>query len=112
MSDDPKPSGEDNGNAAVSVADGSSVSGLNGVVPPVKPAITRTPGVCGGDACIRNTRIPVWSLVATRRLGISDDEFQNYFVTPLTLADVQAACLYYEQHREEIDNDIKENEEA
>lgn len=26
--------------------------------------IKKTPGVCGGDACIGNTRIPVWSLVS------------------------------------------------
>ncbi|WP_445242043.1 DUF433 domain-containing protein [Microcoleus sp. LEGE 07076] len=24
---------------------------------------SKTPGLCGGDACIGNTRIPVWSLV-------------------------------------------------
>ena len=34
--------------------------------------IKKTPGVCGGDACIGNTRIPVWSLVCDRRLGASD----------------------------------------
>src|SRR5712692_2863160 len=25
--------------------------------------IQKTPDICGGDACIRNTRLPVWSLV-------------------------------------------------
>ena len=34
--------------------------------------IKKTLGVCGGDACIGNTRIPVWSLVCDRHLGDSD----------------------------------------
>ncbi len=27
------------------------------------PIIQKTPNVCGGDACIRNTRIRVWLIV-------------------------------------------------
>ena len=34
--------------------------------------IERTPGVCGGDACIAGTRIPVWVLEGFRRLGWTD----------------------------------------
>lgn len=33
-----------------------------------------TPGVCGGQPCIRNTRIPVWTLVAFRQQGTDDEE--------------------------------------
>ena len=36
--------------------------------------ITKTLGVCGGDACIRGHRIPVWVLVGYRKLGASDAE--------------------------------------
>jgi hypothetical protein len=36
--------------------------------------ITKSPGICGGDACIRGTRIPVWTLVGYRRLELSDTE--------------------------------------
>ncbi len=39
--------------------------------------IAKTPGVCGGDACIAGTRIPVWVLVDYRRLGTSDSELLN-----------------------------------
>ena len=74
--------------------------------------IQKTPGVCGGDACIRDTRVPVWSLVAARRLGVSDEELLHYFVTPLSPADLHAAWAYYEQHPEEIDLEIRLNEEA
>ena len=34
--------------------------------------IKKTPGWCGGDAGVSNTRIPVWSLVGDRRLGADD----------------------------------------
>jgi uncharacterized protein (DUF433 family) len=74
--------------------------------------IQKTPGVCGGDACIRTTRIPVWSLEVARRLGASGVELRRYFVTPLTAADVDAAAAYYERNREEIDEQIRLNEEA
>ena len=41
--------------------------------------ISKKPDRCGGDACIRETRIPVWMLVGYRRLGASDaDVFRAY----------------------------------
>jgi uncharacterized protein (DUF433 family) len=77
-----------------------------------KSWIQKTPTICGGDACIRDTRIPVWSLVRARQLGASAEELRTYFVTPLAAADVQAAMDYYAEHAEEIDNEIRLNEEA
>lgn len=81
---------------------------------PTSPAswIQRRPNVCGGDACVRDTRIPVWSIVQAHRLGTSADELRTHFVTPLSAADVKAALEYYAQHAEEIENDIRLNEEA
>ncbi|MGH2416394.1 MAG: DUF433 domain-containing protein, partial [Microcystaceae cyanobacterium] len=43
--------------------------------------ITKTPGVCGGDACISETRIPVWILVNARRLGISEAQLLDDYPT-------------------------------
>jgi len=74
--------------------------------------IQKTPGKCGGRACLRNTRIPVWSIVVARRLGVADPVLLHYFVTPLTPADIQAARAYFEQHPEEIATDIQQNENA
>src|SRR5215510_12687292 len=74
--------------------------------------IQKTPEVCGGDACIRDTRVPVWSLVAARRRGVTEEELLGYFVTPLSPADVQAAWVYHEQHPEEIGLAIRQHEEA
>ena len=73
--------------------------------------IKKTPGVCGGDACIGTTRIPVWSLVSDRRLGMSDARILEAF-PDLTAADLVNAWAYAEAHSEEIESAIIENEEA
>lgn len=72
--------------------------------------IQKTPEICGGDACIRETRVPVWSVVDTLKSGCKPSELLAYFVTPLTDADVQAAIDYYSQNRQEIEAAIKENQ--
>lgn len=74
--------------------------------------IQKTPDICGGDPCIRNTRIPVWSIVSARHRGATQDQLLSYFVTPLTPGDIRAAIAYYEQHAEEIDQEIRQNQEA
>jgi uncharacterized protein (DUF433 family) len=53
----------------------------------------------------------VWGLVEWRRLGLSDAEILRH-VPDLTQGDLEVAWEYYEQHREEIDQAIRENEEA
>jgi type III restriction enzyme len=73
--------------------------------------IQKTPGVCGGDACIRNTRITVWGLVQRRQQGLSDAEVLRR-VPGLTPADLEAAWDYYERSHEEIEQAIRDNEEA
>lgn len=47
----------------------------------VFPGIEKTPGVCGGDACIAGTRIPVWSLVNSRKLGMADGQLLDAYPT-------------------------------
>jgi len=78
---------------------------------PILTTITKTPGVCGGRACIRDTRISVWGLVAYRRLGAADEEILRA-VQGLTPEDLQAALEYAAANPREIDNDIRENEEG
>jgi len=73
--------------------------------------ITKTPGVCGGDACIAHTRIPVWSLVSDRLLGMTDAEILAAF-PHLTAADLINVWAYFEAYTEEIETAIKEQEEA
>ena len=71
--------------------------------------ISKRPDVCGGDACIRDHRIPVWVLVNFRRLGGSDAGIlQSY--PGLTSADLEAAWEYAAANPDEIDQAIRENE--
>jgi uncharacterized protein (DUF433 family) len=74
-----------------------------------KSCVQKTPNVCGGRACIRNTRITVWGLVNNRRLGLADEQILKNIVG-LTPADLLAAWDYYQEHPTEIDEDIRENE--
>jgi len=78
--------------------------------PPAASWIQKTPGVIGGDACVRNTRIAVWMLVEAKRLGFSDAELQNRYIIPLTQADLDAAWAYAAAHPEEIEQAIHDND--
>ena len=74
-------------------------------------SIQKTKGVCGGAACIRQTRIPVWVLENARRQGVSEvDLLLNY--PTLTAKDLANAWDYVSLHREEIEKEIAENEAA
>jgi uncharacterized protein (DUF433 family) len=73
--------------------------------------IEKTSGVCGGSACVANTRIPVWGLVNARRIGYSEADLLNSYPT-LTAADLANAWTYAEVHSEEIETAIQENEGA
>jgi uncharacterized protein (DUF433 family) len=73
--------------------------------------ISRKPDRCGGDACIRETRIPVWVLEGYRRLGLSNAEILRAYPS-LSAADLEVAWEYVAAHTEEIDRDIRENEEG
>ncbi len=72
--------------------------------------IEKTPGVCGGDARITGTRIPIWSLVNYRRLGATDARILQDF-PHLSAADLVNAWAYADAHPEEIEAAILRNEE-
>lgn len=73
--------------------------------------IEKTPGVCGGDARIVGTRIPVWVLVNARRLGISETELLKDYPT-LSATDLANAWVYASAYAEDIEAAIQENEDA
>ena len=73
--------------------------------------ITKTPGICGGEACIANTRIPIWLLVESRRLGISEAQILDDY-PHLSAADLVNTWAYANAHPEEIEIAIKKNEIA
>jgi uncharacterized protein (DUF433 family) len=73
--------------------------------------IESIPGVCGGEPCIVRTRIPVWVLEQARRLGTSEADLLRCYPT-LRAEDLANAWTYVRSHREEIEQQIRENEEA
>src|SRR5882762_10453976 len=75
------------------------------------PGIESRPGVSGGEPCVVRTRIPVWVLEQARRLGTSEAELLRIYPT-LQADDLTNAWAYVSSHRDEIDQDIRENEAA
>ena len=75
------------------------------------PGIESAPGICGGEARIVRTRIPVWVLEQARRLRTSEADILRSYPT-LRAEDLVAAWAYARSHREEIERDIRENEGA
>jgi len=72
--------------------------------------IAKTPGICGGRACIAGHRVRVADIVVWHeRRGYSPDEIVAMF-PGLALADVHAALAYYFDHRAEIDADLQADE--
>src|SRR5215831_598694 len=68
--------------------------------------IARTPGVCGGKACIAGHRVRVLDIVVRHEhQGMTPDEIVSHIPT-ITLADVHAALAYYFDHIEEIQQEI------
>ena len=72
--------------------------------------INKTPDILGGDARVGNTRIAVWMLVRARQFGLTDEQIRTRYLPPLEPGDLAAAWQYYEAHRDEIDEAIRENE--
>ena len=75
------------------------------------PGIESAPDVCGGEARIVRTRIPVWVLEQGRRLGASEADLLRAYPT-LHAEDLTHAWAYVRAHGEEIARQIEENEEA
>ena len=73
------------------------------------PGIEATPGICGGEARIVRTRIPVWLLVQARRLGMSEADLLRGYPT-LGAEDLANAWAYQRAHPAEIDEQIRANE--
>jgi len=75
------------------------------------PGIESTPGVCGGVPCIVRTRIPVWVLEQYRQQGANEAELLRAYPTIRT-EDLVNAWAYVHAHRDEIEQQIQENEAA
>lgn len=73
--------------------------------------ITKTPGVCGGRACIAGHRVRVMDIVAWHEMrSMTPDQIVDLF-SGITLADVHAALAYYFDHRQEIEDDFRNDDQ-
>lgn len=73
--------------------------------------VRSTPNVMGGDACLRSTRIPVWSLVAYKQGGFTDARLLANF-PGLSAADLVAAWDYYAANTDQVEAQRRRHEEA
>jgi uncharacterized protein (DUF433 family) len=73
--------------------------------------IEATPGICGGEPRIAGTRFPIWTLEQSRRLGVSEADLLHAY-PGLRAAGLVNAWSYVAAHRDEIERQIRENEEA
>jgi uncharacterized protein (DUF433 family) len=73
--------------------------------------IEKTPGVCGGSACIAGTRITVWGLVEARSIGYSEADLLTSYPS-LSATDIANAWVYAEAFSDEIETEIRENDEV
>ena len=91
--------------------DQAPTAGSNLERPGLGGRILTTPETCGGKPRIAGHRITVKHVVIDhQRLGMSADEIVSAYPS-LTLGDVHAALAYYFDHRDEIDADIRADDE-
>lgn len=82
---------------------------MSALSPHIALKIKKTPGVCGGRACVGNTRIPVWTLIEFLKQGATDGDMIRAYPV-LTIDHLNLVREYYEANRAEIDRDIREQE--
>ncbi|MGD1866243.1 MAG: DUF433 domain-containing protein [Phormidesmis sp.] len=73
--------------------------------------IEQTPNVCGGDARIVNTRIPIWVLVDAKNCGYSDADLLASYPR-LSAVDLANAWTYADAFSDDIESAIARNEAA
>ena len=73
--------------------------------------ISKTPAVCGGRACIAGHRIRVVDIVVWHEMrGMAPDQIVDMF-PGTTLADIHAALAYYFDHRDEIEDEFRKEDQ-
>jgi uncharacterized protein (DUF433 family) len=70
------------------------------------PYVVHVPGVCGGAAVVRGTRVPIWVLASYVQQGYATAEDLAVLFPHLTLAQIHDALSYWYDHQEEIAADL------
>lgn len=78
----------------------------------VYPHITKSPGVCGGRACVAGTRVRVMDIVAMHEEGMTPERIVEELTSLSGVEDVYAALLYKRDHQDEIAADFSEAKRA
>jgi uncharacterized protein (DUF433 family) len=73
--------------------------------------IVKTTGCCGGSARLKERRVPVWLLASWALDGVSVFEILE-FLPDLSAEEVEAALHYARLNSEEIDHEIRLNDEV
>lgn len=72
--------------------------------------IKKTPGVMGGEACIRDTRIAVWQIAELCEAGVElMDVLSPEYFPFLTFDDLLAVNQYWYENQKEIADAIQAN---
>lgn len=71
--------------------------------------ICKTQGVAGGYACVRNTRIAVWTLISLKNQGATDVDLLEDF-PGLTRFDLITVESYYQRNKLEVDAVIADHQ--
>jgi len=67
--------------------------------------------IAGPQAVIKGTRVPVSVIVGYLRMGETPETLTERILPHLTLAQVYDALSYYHDHRDEIEQEMRENTE-
>ena len=70
--------------------------------------IEKTPGVCGGSACVVGTRITVWGLVESKRVGYTEADLLISYPA-ISATNLANAWAYVAAFPNEIEAEITEN---
>jgi len=71
--------------------------------------ITKTAGICGGSPAIAGTRVRVAVVVGYSRIYDNASRIREA-LPHLTIDQIEAALVYYAKHRDEIEEEIKQDE--
>jgi uncharacterized protein (DUF433 family) len=79
-------------------------------LPKIYGHITQAAGVCGGKACIDDTRVRVNNVAYLAKTGRTPDQILSFY-PQLSLGQVHAALAYYYDHRDEIEAELADEED-
>lgn len=93
-------------NTAPQQATASNLLSYHGKI--IFPGVNKRKEICGGSACLSNTRIPVWLVIERLQAKYSISHILAEYPS-LTIADIASAKFYYEFNQDEINAEIRED---